>query len=159
IIPSGRALGQAWLSETHDRLLHSRSVLIDEMATLLGGRVAEEMIFGQPSSGASNDLERVGEIARAMVREMGMSDAVGALVYAGAEGNGASPTYSEETARLIDFEARALVDQAERRARELLEAAADALERVAQALLDREILSGDEIERTIAGVTADPRPS
>ncbi len=153
IIPAGTALGQAWLTESHDRLLHSRSALIDEMAMLLGGRLAEDIIFGQPTTGASNDLERVGSIARNMVRRLGMSQAVGALGYPdGADGNGGGSVepYSEETARMIDVEARALVDQAEERARQLLESSGDRLERVAQALLDREILSSKEIEE-IAG--------
>jgi ATP-dependent metalloprotease FtsH len=157
IIPAGRALGQAWLSETHDRLLHSRTELIDEMATLLGGRVAEEIVFGQPSSGASNDLERVGEIARVMVRELGMSDAVGAVVYTGADNGGGF--YSEDTARLIDIEAKSLVEQAEDRARRLLESGRESLESVAQALLEREILSADEIEDLVGDQVGAQSPS
>ena len=156
IIPAGRALGQAWLTETHDRLLHSRGVLIDEMATLLGGRVAEELVFGQPSSGASNDLERVGQIARTMVQELGMSDAIGAIVY-GSSDNGTY--YSEETARLIDIEAKALVEQAEDRARRLLESGRDSLEQVAQALLEREILSAEEIKRIVGSKVGAESPS
>ena len=155
IIPSGRDLGQAWLTETHDRLIHSRSILIDEMATLLGGRVAEELVFGQPGSGAADDLARVGDVARLMVRELGMSKAVGALTYGNGDGrNGHGVTYSDETARLIDAEARAIVDEAEQRARELLASNRAALEQVAQLLLDREIVTSTELEDVIGGATA-----
>jgi cell division protease FtsH len=148
IIPSGNLLGQSWLAETYERVLLSRSGLIEEMAVLLGGRVAEEMTFGQPSSGPSNDLERVGEIARAMVRELGMSEAVGPLVFE-SNGRSATPAYSDETAQLIDREARVLVEQAEERARLMLGSAGDALERVAQALLDQEVLSSHEIQEIV----------
>ncbi|MDQ4048885.1 MAG: AAA family ATPase, partial [Actinomycetota bacterium] len=155
IIPNGRALGQAWLTETRDRLIHSRSILIDEMATLLGGRVAEELVFGQPGSGAADDLARVAEIARTMVRELGMSKTVGALAYVDGDGqNGHGASYSDETARLLDAEARAFVAEAEGRARELLEAGRDGLDRVAELLLEREVVSSAEIEDVIGGAPA-----
>jgi cell division protease FtsH len=129
-------------------MLHSRPELIDRMAILLGGRVAEQMVFGEPGSGAGDDLARVGSIARLMVRELGMSDALGALSYGdGTEGNGASTRYSDETARLIDAETRRLVQEAEQRATALLGAEREALDRVAEALVERETLTARELDR------------
>ncbi len=152
IIPRGRRLGGAWVSEAGDQLVHSRSLLIDRMAMLLGGRVAEEIAFGEVSAGAADDLARVGEIARKMVRELGMSKAVGALPYTANGGGDPSSRQqiSDETARLIDSEVRALVTEAEDIARAVLLASREALDRVAQALMERESLSMDELNE-VAG--------
>jgi len=151
IIPSGGSLGRAWLTDTHDRLVYSRSGMIDEMAILLGGRCAEKLIFGQAGSSAGDDLRRVGRLAHRMVRELGMSDALGPIGYAqDADEDGHTLSYSEETARTIDAEARRLVEQAEQRADGVLRASRDALERVARALLESETLSSREIEELAA---------
>ncbi|MGI8414555.1 MAG: AAA family ATPase [Solirubrobacteraceae bacterium] len=159
IIPSGRSLGGVWITDSHDRLIYSRSGLIDEMAILLGGRSAEKLIFGHAGSGAVDDLAGVGQLAHRMVRELGMSDEVGAIGYPeGADTNGHPVTYSEHTARLIDTEARKLVDEAERRADAVLETSRPALERIAQALLESETLSSERIETLAAEPARAPAP-
>jgi ATP-dependent metalloprotease FtsH len=153
IVPRGNVLGATWLPESDDRLVHSRSLLIERMATLLGGRVAEQIVFGEPGDGAANDLTQVGVIARRMVARLGMSDAVGAINYTDeAVANGNAP-YSEETARLIDSESRRFVQEAEGLARDLLARSREALDRVAEALLERETLTLEEVEE-IAGPPA-----
>ena len=149
IIGSGTSLGLAWLRDAgdSDRVIYSRSGLIDEMAILLGGRGAEKLIFGEPSSGAASDVERVGRLARQMVQELGMSDAIGPIGYgAGAGANGHGVTYSEGTARTIDAEVHRLVDEAEQRTNEVLLRSRRALERVATALLESETLTAQQIE-------------
>jgi len=154
IIPSGRQLGRAWLTDTHDRVVQSRSGMIDEMAILLGGRGAEDLVFGQTGSTAAGDLSKVGHIAHQMVRELGMSDAFVSIGYAeDADENGHVVTYSEDTARRIDAEAHALVKQAQERADEALRASRGALDRLADALLEAETLGADEIEQLVAGST------
>jgi ATP-dependent metalloprotease FtsH len=147
IIPAGSSLGRAWLVDTHDRVVQSRSGLIEDMATLLGGRAAERLVFGQSSSGAGDDLARVTNLSHRMVRELGMSEAMGAIGFPEEpDENGNRLTYSEETARMIDAEARRLVEEAERRADEVLEASREVLDRVAAALLEAETLTAQEIE-------------
>ncbi|MDQ6605576.1 MAG: cell division protein FtsH, partial [Actinomycetota bacterium] len=153
IIPSGRSLGRTWLNDSNhnDRLVYSRSGMIDEMAILLGGRGAEKLIFGHAGSSAEGDLARVGRIAHRMVRELGMSEVLGPIGYAqDADEDGHLVTYSEETARTIDAEARSLVDQAEIRADEVLRRSRETLDRVALALLESETLSSHEIETLAA---------
>jgi len=127
--------------DASDRVLVSRSAMLDHMAVGLGGRVAEQLVFGEPGSGSGSDLERVGEMARHMVRDLGMSDVAGPLGY------GAAP--SAESARLIDAEARRLAGEAEERARAVLAAARPELERVAQALLERETLSAADLDELV----------
>jgi cell division protease FtsH len=147
IVPRGRVIGATWLPESHDRLIHSRSLLIERMAMLLGGRVAEELVFGEPGDGAADDLTRVGRIARRMVGALGMSDAVGPINWADETPEDGRPPYSEETGRLIDSEARRLVDEAETLARSVLTGWRDGLDRVAEALLEKETLTLEEVER------------
>ncbi len=159
IIPSGRSLGRAWLTDTHDRVVQSRAAMVDEMAILLGGRGAEEIVFGDAGSGASNDLSRVGILAHQMVRELGMSDAVGPIGYADAETTGHVVTYSEETARVIDAEVRKLVDEAQQRAITALHDSRAALDRITEALLEAESLGSEQIEKlmeTVAPVASAP---
>ena len=151
IIPRGRSLGAAWLPESEDRHTHSRSVLIERMATLLGGRTAEQLVFGEPSDGASSDLSRVGEIARSMVAQLGMSKAVGAINYADESGPDGRPAYSEDTARLIDSEARRLVEEAGEMAHRVLAGSREELDRVAEALIERETLTLEEVEEIAGG--------
>jgi cell division protease FtsH len=150
IVPRGNVLGATWLPESDEQLLHTRSLLIERMATLLAGRVAEQLIFGQCSDGAGNDLAQVGAIARRMVVRFGMSEALGPLSYADDDGMGGRSQYSDETARLIDSETRRLVEQAEGLAHDVLGRSRAELDRVAEALLERETLSLEEVER-IAG--------
>jgi len=157
IIPSGRSLGRAWLTDTHDRLVYSRSGLIDEMAMLLGGRGAEKLVFGQAGSSGADDLGRVGHLAHRMVSELGMSDALGPIGYAqDADEDGHVVSYSEETARTIDAEARRLVVQAEQRADGVLRASRATLDRVALALLESETLSSSQIQELAVQPTRVP---
>ncbi|MDQ3091856.1 MAG: AAA family ATPase [Actinomycetota bacterium] len=149
IVPRGRRLGVAWLPESTDRLLYPRSMLIERMATLLAGRAAEEMVLGESSGGASDDLARVGEIARMMVCDYGMSERVRALP----SGRGGQSQWSDETARLIDSEASLMVEEAEELTRAALTASRAALDRVALALIDRETLVLDEVDE-LAGPPA-----
>ena len=149
IVPRGHSHGTVWLPEDDDQLVHGRALLVERMATLLGGRAAEQLVFGEPSDGAGNDLHHVAAIARAMVTTHGMSSALGALAYPA--GNGGAP-YSLEAARLIDSEARRLVDEAERLATDVLSRSRHELDLVAAALLERETLSLAEVE-TIIGPT------
>jgi cell division protease FtsH len=149
VVPRGRRLGVAWLPESTDRLLYPRSALIERMATLLAGRAAEELVIGESSGGASDDLARVGEIARAMVCDFGMSERVRALP----SGRDGRRQWSDETARLIDSEVGRLVEEAEALTRSALIASRTALERVALALIERETLTLDEID-TLAGPPA-----
>jgi len=150
IVATGKTLGRAWLTDTHDRNSNSRSGLIDEMAMLLGGRAAEELVFGESSTGAYSDLARVGRIAHYMVRQEGMSEAFGPIGYPPERGEDGPPiTMSDETARLIDTEARRLVEEAQARAETILSTSRMTLERLTAALLEAESLSADEIKKIV----------
>ena len=150
IIPSGRSLGRAWLTDTHDRLVYSRSGMIDEMAILLGGRCAEQLVLGHAGSSALGDLAEVGRIAHHMVRELGMSDKLGAIGYPAQDDASGQPlTYSDATARVIDAEARRLVDEALERADAVLRSSRQPLDRLASALLEAESLSSAQIEKIV----------
>ena len=152
IVARANAAGVTWIPETGDRRLHTRTFLVERMATLLGGRAAEDIVFGEIADGAGHDLARVGLIARRMVTVLGMSEAVGAMSYADETGpNGV--VYSDETARLIDDEARRLVGEADAMARRVLREQRSLLDRVADALLERETLTLDEVDE-IAGPAA-----
>jgi ATP-dependent metalloprotease FtsH len=149
IVARGSAAGVTWIPESGDRRLRSRSVLIERMATLLGGRAAEAIVFGEVSDGAGNDLAQVGAIARRMVTIFGMSDAVGPLNYA--DENGAyNVHYSDETAPRSDTEARRLLREAVELARQVLTEQRTSLDRVAEALLERETLTLEDVG-TIVG--------
>jgi len=146
IVPRGQTLGYCTVIDTVDRVVCSESMLMDQMAALLGGRAAEELVLGTRASASAADLQRVGEIARHMVCELGMSDSLGPLEYGNRGGGGHQPqAHSEEAARTIDSEARRLVEEAHARARAILTASRTTLDRVAQALLERETLSGQEL--------------
>ena len=151
IIPSGRSQGRAWMIDSHDRVSQLRSALIDDMAVLLGGRCAEELVFGQSGTGAESDLAEVGRIAHHMVRELGMSDILGPIGYApDADDYGRFVSYSEDTARTIDTEARRLVKVAQGRADAALAASRMALERIADALIESETLDAEQIRQLVA---------
>src|SRR5437667_972625 len=137
----------------------SREELLDKMAGLMGGRAAEEIVVGSISTGASNDFKQATEIARLMVTEYGMSDALGPVSLAE---RGRSPflrdgqglgftdkTYSERTQRRIDQEVTRLVDEAMQRARELISRHRDVLSKIAARLLASEVLEGDELRRIL----------
>jgi cell division protease FtsH len=159
IIPRGRALGYTLVLPTEDRLLRSRRELEDEMAMLLGGRTAEELKLGDPTTGAHDDIERASEIARRMVTEFGMSDVLGPVRLGGTEQEvfvgrdmGHAPEYSQEVAARIDAEVRRFVDAAHTRARNILEAHAGVLDRLADALVERETLEAAEVEALLRDV-------
>jgi len=159
IIPRGvAALGYTMQLPVEEKFLSTEKEFKDQIAILLGGRVAEEIVFGDISSGAANDLERASEISRAMVTQLGMSDKLGPLTYGkhrqlqflGVEGQ-EERNYSEETARLIDVEARALVEEGHRRARDIIAEKRPILDKLAAQLVEREVISGEEV-RALVGV-------
>ncbi|HET9753505.1 MAG TPA: cell division protein FtsH, partial [Myxococcales bacterium] len=141
--------------------LMSREELLDKMAGLMGGRAAEEIVVGSISTGASNDFKQATEIARLMITEYGMSDALGTVSYAergrspflqGNNGPMAGLTdksYSERTQRRIDQEVTRLIEEAMQRARDLVVRHRDALGRVAARLLQTEVVEGDELRRIL----------
>ncbi len=153
IVPRGGAGGYVWRVSDRDRVLVARSYYLDSIAIALGGRVAEELIFGDVSNGASQDIQQLTGTARAMVTRFGMSDKMGPLqfgqqdemVFLGRE-LAEQRDYSEEVAELIDDEVRQIVDEAYQRVRKMLGTNLDLLHTVARALLDRETLSHDEFE-------------
>ncbi|HVL97635.1 MAG TPA: AAA family ATPase [Solirubrobacteraceae bacterium] len=145
ILPRGRSLGGAWLAEADERRMHSRALLLERMATLLAGRAAEELVFGDVTDGASGDLVVVTDIARRMVSELGMSRRVGPLHLDG------GAAVSDETARVVDAEVRALVAEAERMAARVLDDSRGALDRLAGALLEHETLTLAQAEELVRG--------
>ena len=157
VIPRGRALGFMWDAGEDDRAIHARSDLVDQLAMLLAGRTAEQLVFREPSSGAADDLERASAMARRMVCELGMSDALGGVSYPDAA-RPDQPSYSQEELRAIGVEVRRLIAEAEQLARRVLEDSPAALEDVAGALLEREVLSADELEALVERGSA-PRPA
>jgi cell division protease FtsH len=163
IIPRGvAALGYTQQLPTEDRYLLTKQELMDRIAVLLGGRVAEEIVFNEISTGAGNDLERVTELARSMVMEYGMSRELGPVNLAGPrrtqflQSDGGAPqqrSYSEETAREIDAEIRGLIDGTYERVRKLLTEDRQVLEVLAQRLLEKEVVDEGEL-REIMGLPA-----
>jgi cell division protease FtsH len=144
IVPRGGTLGHCSMLDTHDRVMLSKTMLMGRMAMFLGGMIAEELVIGESGTGPSSDLDRVGEIARQMVRNYGMGGALGPLTYPDRRG------FSEDSARMIDAEVRRLVEDARAMATDVLRTHRPALDRVARALLDHETLTADELEKTAA---------
>ncbi|MGH9152707.1 MAG: AAA family ATPase [Acidimicrobiales bacterium] len=156
IVARGRALGATWHDEG-DHVLHGKAMLIDRMAGLLGGRAAEEVVFGEAVSGAADDLTRVNDLARQMVCELGMggSESLAQRVFDdGIGSDGTVRPYSQESARLIDAEISQLIQDAYQRARVVVSSSRSALDRVANALLEREVLTIEELQRLIEGSAA-----
>ncbi|MCB9159797.1 MAG: ATP-dependent metallopeptidase FtsH/Yme1/Tma family protein [Caldilineaceae bacterium] len=158
IVPRGQAGGYVWRVAEHDRVLASRSYFEDNIAVALGGRVAEELIFGDISSGASGDIQQLTSMARSMITKYGMSDAMGPLQFGQQEemvflGRDLAEQrdYSEEVAEQIDAEVRGIVDRAYTRVREGLSENLDKLHAVAKALLERETLDNEEFEEVFQG--------
>ena len=148
LIPRGQALGLTW-SLPSERKILPKSWMMDEMCTLIGGRVAEEIINGEPASGALNDLERLTNIAYSMVQFYGMSDKVGQLSFydsTGARGYEMVKPYSEKTAELMDSEVKALVGEVHKRTLKILTDHREAFEKVAEMLLDKEVIFAEDIE-------------
>jgi cell division protease FtsH len=167
IIPRGiGALGYTLQVPLEDRYLMTREELCDKLAILLAGRAAEEISFGTISTGASDDLHRATDIAARMVREYGLSERLGPLTFEQESapllqplGGAPRPArYSEKTAETIDSEIGVIIDAAHTRARSLLESKREALERLANALLDRETLEGPELEALLAPAATPKKP-
>ena len=154
IVPRGMsALGYTLQLPTEERFLNSREDLQGQIATLLGGRSAEEIVFGKITTGASNDLQRATDIAEQMVGTYGMSDTLGPLAYdkqGGGQflggGNNPRRTVSDATAQAIDKEVRALVDNAHEQALAILRQNMALLETIAQKILEKEVIEGDELK-------------
>lgn len=158
IIPRGRALGLTMQLPTQDRYSMTKSYALNQIAILMGGRIAEMMIFSEYTSGAGNDFEKATELARKMVCEWGMSESMGPLVYGKKEGEiflgrelGQTANYSETTAQEIDTEVRSIINAQYNKAQAILKENIDILHRVAKALLEYETIDGKEIERLING--------
>ncbi len=157
IVSRGMALGYTMPLPDEDHLLYGRNKFRDELAGLLGGRVAEEEVFGDITTGASNDLERVTSLARRMVTQYGMSDTLGPqtfgdkeeLVFLGRE-IGEQRNYSEEIAEAIDKEVRRLVDDAYQRAREIIRAYRHKLDELARRLIENETIEATEFQAMFA---------
>jgi cell division protease FtsH len=158
IIPRGMALGVTMQLPTEDKHNYSRDYLNDQIAILLGGRIAEEITMNGMTTGAGNDLDRSTELARKMVCEWGMSDAMGPLTFGKKEEQiflgreiAQHQDYSEDTAIRIDHEIKRFVTANYERARTLLEEHKPALLRIAEELLVREVLDADQVRRIVAG--------
>jgi len=162
IIPRGiAALGYTQQQPTEDRYLMTRSELLDRLAVLLGGRVAEELVFEEISTGAQNDLQLATEIARSMVAEYGMSDRMGLVAYERPRQQMFLPeilapgkTYSEEKAGQIDEEISRFVEEAHKRVREILSAHRDVLDTLAQLLSQKESVHGEELRKMLGKTPA-----
>jgi cell division protease FtsH len=165
IIPRGRALGVTMFLPEQDKYSISRLQLDSQLASLFGGRVAEEIIYGADhvTTGASNDIERATAIARNMVTKWGLTEKLGPLTYSEDEDEvflGRSVTQhkhvSDDTARLIDVEVREIIDAAHSKAKELLESHLDQLNLMAEALIRFETIDGDQIDQIMEGREPDP---
>jgi len=162
IIPRGRAGGLTWFTPSEDRLesgLYSRSYLQNQMAVALGGRIAEEIIFGEEevTTGASNDLQQVARVARQMVTRFGMSNRLGPVALGRQQGNmflgrdiASERDFSEETAATIDAEVRSLVDEAYKRAKEVLTTNRHILDKLAEMLVEKETVDSEELQELLA---------
>jgi cell division protease FtsH len=157
IIPRGiAALGYTLQLPTQDRYLLTRPELLDRMAVMLGGRAAEELVCGEISTGAQNDLEKATEMAKSMVRSFGMSEKIGPVaydrgrpLYLEVPWSQGQRDYSEETSRLIDEEIRTLLVQSLERAQAILSERVDRLKEIAQVLLQKEVIEGEELKRLL----------
>jgi cell division protease FtsH len=167
IIPRGMALGVTMQLPEGDKHNYTRDYLNDQIAILLGGRLAEELTNGGMTTGAGNDLERSTELARKMVCEWGMSDAMGPLTFGKKEEQiflgreiAQHQDYSEDTAIRIDHEIKRFVTWNYERAKTLLEEHRTALDKIAEELLAREVLDADQVRRIVAGLPLEqPRPT
>ena len=149
IVPRGQALGAAWYLP-EERQLETREQMMDQMCSLIGGRVAEEIVNGQPSTGALNDLERLTKSAYAMVVYYGMSDKIGTVSYydsTGSRGYELSKPYSEKTAELIDEEVKALINRIHDRTYRILTENKDKFLELAALLLEKEVIFAHDMER------------
>jgi len=163
IIPRGRALGVTAYLPLDERHTYPKSYLETHLTHLLGGRAAEKLVLNQLSTGAGNDIERATELARKMVCEWGMSEKLGPLTFGKKDEEiflgreiARHKDYSEDTARMIDAEITRIVREAEERAEKLIRENIDKLHRLANALLEREVLDGEEIDKILRGESLKP---
>ena len=154
IIPRGMAGGYTMYRPTEDKSFISKTEMLENIVSLLGGRVSEQIVLGDISTGASNDIQRATQIAKAMCTKYGMSDRIGTItlgtdqdeVFLGRDLAKSKP-YSEETAGIIDEEIKRIIDWAYKRATDILEANRDKLDKVAAVLIEKEKITGDEFDR------------
>src|SRR5687768_16920475 len=162
IISRGQALGYTISLPSEDKFLTTRAELTDTMAMTLGGRAAEEIVFSEITTGASNDLEKVTETAKQMVMRFGMSERLGPRVFGHDRGQpflgrefSAEPDYSDEIAREIDDEIRRVVEEAHQTAKDILNENREQLERISKILLDRETIDAEQFVKLLDGVPAE----
>ncbi len=163
IIPRGPALGYTLQLPLEDKYLTTKTELLDDIAVLLGGRGAEQLIFNELTTGDSNDLSRATALAHKMVREYGMSEKLGPITLQKRESEvflgrdiSREKTYSEKTAEMIDAEEKGIIDQALVRTQKLLKDNIDKLNLLAAKLIEREVLVGDEVELILNGKELPP---
>ncbi len=157
IIPHGRALGATQSLPEADRYLYTKKYILTQLSVLLGGRASELLVFGEESTGAADDLSKATEIARRMITEWGMSETLGPVtlgkeeeeVFLGRE-LGVRKYYSEETARMIDEEIKKIVNDAFNNAKNILEERLDLVHKVANYLLEKETITGDELDKLLS---------
>ena len=162
IIPRGRAGGFTMSLPQQDKYYMSRKEMLDELVVLLGGRVAEQIVLDDISTGASNDIERATALARSMVTKYGMSDKLGPINYGGGQNevflgrDFATPkSVSEETQALIDGEVKRIIDEAYLRCQTMITENREILDRIAQFLLEHETMDGNQFEAVFKGETPD----
>ena len=153
IVPRGMAGGYTMYRPTEDKSFMSRTEMVENIVSLLGGRVAEQLVLNDISTGASNDIERATQIARSMVTKYGMSERIGTITLGSSQEEvflgrdfAQAKEYSEETANLIDEEVKSIIDFAYKKAEEILKANMEKLTRVANVLLEKEKIDGDEFD-------------
>src|SRR6516165_500329 len=163
IIPRGRALGYTASAPQEDKFLVTRSEMMDQLAMLLGGRTAEELVFHEPTTGAANDIEKASQIARGMVTEYGMSERLGARKFGSGDGEpflgremSHTRDYSDEIASTIDEEVRRLIEAAHDEAWEILVTYREVLDDLVLQLMDKETLSREEVLRIFAPIQTRP---
>jgi cell division protease FtsH len=167
IMPRGRALGYTMVLPDQEKYSTTRSQMLNQLAYMLGGRAAEELIFHDPTTGASNDIEKATALARAMVTQYGMTERLGAIRYGQEQGEvflgrdmGHTRDYSEEVAAAIDEEVRSLIETAHQEAYDILVNNRDVLDRLVLELLEKETLDKGEVEAVFAELhLRDPRPA
>jgi cell division protease FtsH len=164
IVPRGRALGAAWYLPD-ERHTETKEQMLDEMCSLIGGRAAEDIIYGQPSTGAISDLERLTKMAYAMVTYYGMSEKVGKLSFydsTGSRGYDLTKPYSEKTAELIDQEVKELVESIYEKTVNILKENSEGFHQLAAILLEKEVIFAEDMERIFgprAGAKAEETPA
>jgi len=158
IMPRGWALGLTWQLPEHDRISHYRDRMLEELAILFGGRIAEEIFVGEMSTGAANDFERATQMARGMVTKYGMSDALGTMVYADDDGGFGihNKTISEATQQKVDAEIRRILDEQYHVARQILEEKRAMVEAMTTALMEWETIDAEQVKAIMEGRPPSP---